>query len=141
MVYPFNGEAQKHFNSMHPQFSVESMNVHLRLCTYKFNSFESFDAPYSCWSVILTVQNLLPRMCMRTEFMFLSMVIPDLNSSQNIDVCLQPLIDELTQLRSSEALTYDVSVKHNFQIKVVLLWTINDFQLMEWFLIGARMKN
>jgi hypothetical protein len=51
---------------------------------------------------------------MRTEFMFLSMVIPDLNSSQNIDVCLQPLIDELTQLRSSEALTYDVSVKHNF---------------------------
>jgi hypothetical protein len=42
--------------------------------------------------------------------MFLSMVIPNLNSlSQNIDVCFQPLIDELTQLWSFKALTYDIN--------------------------------
>jgi hypothetical protein len=42
--------------------------------------------------------------------MFLSMVIPNLNSlSQNIDVCFQLLIDELTQLWSFEALTYDIN--------------------------------
>jgi hypothetical protein len=36
-------------------------------------------------------------MCMRLEFMFLSMVIPSSNSmGWNIDVCLRPLIDELT---------------------------------------------
>jgi hypothetical protein len=52
---------------------------------------------------------------MRPEFMFLSTIIPDPNSSgQNIDVCLRPLIDELTQLWSFEALTYDVSRKQNF---------------------------
>jgi hypothetical protein len=44
--------------------------------------------------------------------MFLSMVRPGPNSlGQNIDVCLRPLIDELTQLWFSKALTYDVSRK------------------------------
>jgi hypothetical protein len=43
---------------------------------------------------------------------FLSMVISGLNSpGQNIDVFVRPLIDELTQLWSSESLTYDISRK------------------------------
>jgi hypothetical protein len=60
--------------------------------------------------------------------MFLSMVIPDSNSpGRNIDVCLRPLIDELMQLWSFEALTYDVSRKQNFLMRATLMWTINDF--------------
>jgi hypothetical protein len=44
--------------------------------------------------------------------MFLSTVIPDPSSpGQNINVCLRPLIDELVQLWSSGALTYDISRK------------------------------
>jgi len=44
--------------------------------------------------------------------MFLSTVIPGPSSSgQNIDVCLRSLIDELAQLCSSGALTYDISRK------------------------------
>jgi hypothetical protein len=112
MVHPSNGEAWKRFNSVHPHFSAESRNVRLRLCTDGFNPFGSFAAPYSCWPVILTVYNLSPGMCMRPEFMFLSTVIPDSRSpGRNIDVCLRPLIDELAQLWSSGALTYDISRK------------------------------
>ena len=60
--------------------------------------------------------------------MFLSMVIPCPNSlRQNIDVFLRSLIDELKQLWSSRALTYDVSMKQNFLMKATLIWTINDF--------------
>jgi len=60
--------------------------------------------------------------------MFLSIVIPGPNSpGQNIDVCLHPLINELTQLWSSRALTYDISRKHNFFMREALMWTINDF--------------
>jgi len=33
MVHPSDGEAWKHFNSVHPHFSVESRNVRLGLCT------------------------------------------------------------------------------------------------------------
>jgi hypothetical protein len=76
MVHPSDGEAWKHFNSVHPHFLAELRNVHLRMCTDRFNPFGSFAAPYSCWLVILTIYNLPPGMCMRLEFMFLSMVIP-----------------------------------------------------------------
>jgi hypothetical protein len=106
MVHPSDNEAWKLFNSVHPHFSVESGNVYLGLRTDGFNPFRSFVAPYSCWSVILTVYNLPSRMCMRPEFMFLSTVIPGPSSpGWNIDVCVRLLIDELTQLLSSRALT------------------------------------
>jgi hypothetical protein len=60
--------------------------------------------------------------------MFLSIVIPGPRSpDRNIDVCLRQLIDELPQLWSSGALTYDISRKHNFVIRAALMWTINDF--------------
>jgi hypothetical protein len=58
----------------------------------------------------------------------LSMVILDPNSlGRNIEICLRPLIDKLKQLWSSRALTYDVSMKHNFLMRTTLMWNINDF--------------
>ena len=127
-MHLFEGEAWKHFNSVHPHFSPESRNVCLGLCTDEFNPFESFAAFYSCWPIILTVYNLPLGMCMRPEFMFLSMVIPDQSSpGWNIDIYLRSLVNELTQLWSSGALTYDISRKHNFLMRVALMWTINDF--------------
>ena len=131
-VYHFDGETQKHFNRMHPQFLIVPCNVHFGLCTDKFNPFKSFTASYSYRLVILTVYNLSRRMCMRLKFMFLSTVIPGPNSlSRNIDDYLQPLIDELKQLWSSRTLTCDVSRKQNFQMKTTLMWTINDFSAYE----------
>jgi len=70
MVHHSDGEAWKHFNSVHPHFSAESRNVRLGLCTDGFNPFGLFAARYSCWPVILTVYNLPPWMCMRPKFMF-----------------------------------------------------------------------
>jgi hypothetical protein len=68
---------------------------------------------------------------MRQEFVFLSTVILGMSSpGRNIDVCLQPLIDELTQLWSSGALTYDISRKHNFIMRAGLMWIINDFSAL-----------
>jgi len=99
MVHPSNGEARKHFKRVHLYFSTESRNVLVGLYTNGFNLFGSFVAPNSCWSVILTIYNLPSRMCIRPEFMFLSIVIPGpSNLGRNIDICLRPLIDELTQL-------------------------------------------
>ena len=75
---------------------------------------------------------LPPKMCMRSKFMFLSMVIPSPNSlGRNIDVCLRLLIDELTLLWSSRALTYDISRKQNYLMRTALMWTINDFLAYE----------
>jgi hypothetical protein len=59
MVHPSNGEVWKHFNNVHSHFSAKSRNVRLGLCTNEFNPFGLFVAPYSCWSVILMIYNLL----------------------------------------------------------------------------------
>jgi hypothetical protein len=60
---------------------------------------DPFIALYSYWLVILTNYNLFLRMYMKSEFIFLSMVISSpYNSNRNIDICLQPLIHELSQL-------------------------------------------
>jgi hypothetical protein len=48
MMHLSDGEARKHFNSVHPHFSVKSRNVRLGLCTDGFNPFGSFATPYSC---------------------------------------------------------------------------------------------
>jgi hypothetical protein len=112
MVHSSVGEVWKHFNSVHSQFLVETRNMHLGLCTNGFNPFWSFAAHYSYWVVILTIYNLLSKICIRPKFMFFSMVLLGPNSpDQNINVCLRPLIDKLIQLWSSRALTYNIYIK------------------------------
>ncbi|XP_058092469.1 uncharacterized protein LOC131238899 [Magnolia sinica] len=45
----------------------------------------------------------------------------------NIDVYLQPLIEELLKLWEVGVDTYDASSKLNFRMRAALLWTISDF--------------
>ena len=55
---------------------------------------------------------------------------------RSLNVFLQPLIEELKELWSTGAQTYDCSTKTNFTMREVLLWTISDFPaygiLSEW---------
>ena len=58
----------------------------------------------------------------------LSLLIPDPTSLGNdIDVYLQPLVEELKELWDVGVEAFDVSSKKSFQMHVALLWTINDF--------------
>ena len=58
----------------------------------------------------------------------LSLLIPCPTTPWNdIDIYLQPLIDELNELWEVGAETYDVSTKQNFCMCAAILWTINDF--------------
>jgi hypothetical protein len=67
----------------------------------------------------------------------MSILIPGLKSpGQNIDVYLQPLIDELYGLWVNGIETWDAKKKKNFMLHAILLWTINDFpayaMLSDW---------
>ena len=65
---------------------------------------------------------------MTTPFMFLTCVNPGPKNPKNkIDVYLQPLVDELKELWDVGVETYDISMGRTFQMKVALMWTINDF--------------
>ena len=72
--------------------------------------------------------NLPPWLCMTRPFMLLSLLIPRrYGPGQNIDIYLRPLIDDLQLLWTDGVQTWDVSRRHNFQIRAALMWTINDF--------------
>jgi len=128
LCHPSDGEAWKHFDQTYPNFAAEPRNVRLGLCTDGFTPFNQSATPYSCWPVIVTPYNLPPELCMTTPYMFLTLIIPGPhNPKNNIDVFLQPLIDELKLLWNEGVLTYDISKQQNFNMKAALMWTINDF--------------
>lgn len=78
--------------------------------------------------MIITPYNLPLWMCMKNPIMFLTIIVPGpKNPKHKLDVYLQPLIEELNQLWSEGVTTYDISKKHNFQMRVALHWTISDF--------------
>ena len=58
----------------------------------------------------------------------LSLLIPGPTSLGNdINMYLQPLVEELKELWDVGVETFDVSSKKSFQMYAALLWTINDF--------------
>ncbi|XP_056858427.1 uncharacterized protein LOC130507800, partial [Raphanus sativus] len=108
--HPSDAKAWKHFQSTYPEFAYERRNVYLGLCTDGFSPFGKHGRQYSLWPVILTPYNLPPNLCLRREFLFLSILVPGPeHPRRSLDVFLQPLIYELQQLWGQGAETYDVS--------------------------------
>ena len=121
-------EVWKSFDHIYESFYSDPRNVRLGFATDGFNPFENMNFGYSCWPVLLFPYNLPHWMCMKELHMFMSFFIPGLKGPGNdIDVYLRPLIDALNELWENGVNTYDVSTHLNFQLKAVVMWTINDF--------------
>jgi hypothetical protein len=126
--HPADSMAWKLLDEIHSWFALDSRNVRLGLATDGFNPFGVMSVSYSTWPVMLIPYNLPPWMCLKQPFWIMSMLIPGPKSPGNdIDVYLQPLIDELKQLWEHGVETYDASLEHNFRLHAAVLWTINDF--------------
>ncbi|XP_057773074.1 uncharacterized protein LOC130992454 [Salvia miltiorrhiza] len=128
MRHPADSPAWKHLNSVFPGFADEIRNVRLGLSTDGFAPFAQSGRQYSSWPVIVTPYNLPPWLCMKEQFMFLTVLVPGpSNPKMKLDVFLQPLIHELKSLWEVGVNTYDISLKQNFQMRAALIWTISDF--------------
>ncbi|KAJ4772152.1 Transposase tnp2 [Rhynchospora pubera] len=142
MYHPANAEAWKIFDQTYPEFASEPRNVRLGLATDGFAPFSLSAAQYTCWPVVCYPLNLPPNAVMKRQNMFLTLVIPGPeHPGRDIDVFLQPLIDELEILWSMGIEMYDVSLKQNFNMKAALAYTVNDFPaysvLSGWGTSGA----
>ncbi|TYK28599.1 uncharacterized protein E5676_scaffold2030G00110 [Cucumis melo var. makuwa] len=126
--HPADAEGWKHFDEQYPSFASDAPNVRLALSFDGFNPFGNMSTSYSMWLVILIPYNLPPWKCMKAPFTFLSLLIPGPRSpGKEIDIYLQPLIDELNELWVDGIQTYDSFSASFFQLRAALLWTINDF--------------
>ncbi|KAL4286637.1 hypothetical protein AHAS_Ahas19G0106100 [Arachis hypogaea] len=128
LKHPADGLAWKNFDEMNEDFAKESRNIRLGLSSDGFNPFRSMNISWSTWPVMLMVYNLPPWMCMKPEYCMLSLLIPGPQSpGKDIDVYLQPLMEDLKLLWEIGVETYDASKNETFQMRAALLWTINDF--------------
>ncbi|XP_052119008.1 uncharacterized protein LOC107493943 [Arachis duranensis] len=140
--HPRDGEAWKAFDRRYTDFSGDPRSVRLALASDSFNPYENLSSKYSIWPVILIPYNLPPWICMKQTNFILSMIIPGPKMPGNdIDVYLQPLIDELKQLWAGVD-TYDASEKKTCKMRAALMWTISDFpglgNLSGWNTYGGR---
>ncbi|XP_026384816.1 uncharacterized protein LOC113280404 [Papaver somniferum] len=127
MRHPVDSSQWKSIDMKWPEFAEEKRNVRLGLATDGFNPFGMMTS-HSTWPVMLTCYNLPPSECTSKDFTMLTLLIPGpLGPNHNIDVYLQPLIDELIDLWTVGKVTYDAHTKTSFTMKAMLLWCIHDF--------------
>ncbi|KAK9270912.1 hypothetical protein L1049_026499 [Liquidambar formosana] len=128
MRHPVDSLAWDTINQEWPCFASDSRNIRLGLAADGFNPFADLSSRYSCWPVILVTYNLPPWLCMVKENLMLTLLIPRPKQPGNdIDVYLEPLIDDLKELWNNGVEVYDAFSKSIFNLKAILMWTINDF--------------
>ncbi|GKC10746.1 retrotransposon gag domain, retroviral aspartyl protease, partial [Tanacetum coccineum] len=129
MQHPVDGRAWKDFDTKYLDFAAEPRNVRLGLAADGFNPFGNLSQSYSMWLVILTTYNLPPWLCIKESSFMLTLLIHGPKSSgMDIDVYLRPLIDDLKDLWAKPGVeTIDVATGHKFNMRAIVLWTINGF--------------
>ena len=69
---------------------------------------------------------------MKRKFTFLTLLISGPRQSSNdINVYLAPLIDDLNTLWNDDVQAYDAYKQETFNLKTMLLWIVNDFPVNE----------
>ncbi|XP_062188858.1 uncharacterized protein LOC133892152 [Phragmites australis] len=125
--HPADSKLWKSFDERFPPFASDSRNIRFGLATDGFNPYGMLSSKHSCWPVVLTIYNLPPWLCMKEHYLLLSLIVPGPKSpGDRIHVFLEPLLDDLRDLFLNGISTYDASKNETFNLKAVVLMTIND---------------
>ncbi|KAI5328471.1 hypothetical protein L3X38_027868 [Prunus dulcis] len=136
MSHPADSPSWKLLDDKWPEFGNEPRHLRLALSSDGFNPHSSLSSRYSCWPVILVTYNLPPWLCMKRKFMMLTLLISGPKQPGNdIDVYLEPLIDDLKSLWVGIRGVYDAHNGEYFTLRAALMWTINDFPAYETYLV------
>lgn len=126
-----DSKAWKHINAIYPEFGSDERNIRLGMALDGVNPYSNQSLSHSTWPVVLLNYNLPPWLVTKRFFLMLVLLIPGKESvtSENIDVYLAPLIEELQQLwHGVNAVDVsDDSGNQNFVLKAMLMWCIHDY--------------
>nr|GEV11811.1 hypothetical protein [Tanacetum cinerariifolium] len=106
MQHPVDGRAWKNFDTKYLDFLKEPRNVQLGLAADGFNPFGN----------------------LKSSFMLTMLILGPKSLGKDIDVYLRPLIDDINDLWANPGFkTIDVTTCQKFNMRAMVLWTINDF--------------
>ncbi|KAK3229268.1 hypothetical protein Dsin_001149 [Dipteronia sinensis] len=128
MRHPVDSPAWETIDNTWPCFTLDPCNLRLGLAVDGFNPFRNLSSTHSTWPVVLVTYNLPLWKCMSNDNLMLTLLIPGPKQPGNdIDVYLQPLIEDLNELWHTGVEVYDVASNSTFNLKAILMWTVNDF--------------
>jgi hypothetical protein len=98
------------------------------MCTDGINPFGDLSSRHSTWPVLLVNYNLPPWLCFKRKYIMLAMLIQGPRQPGNdIDVFLEPIIDDFERLWNEGTRTWDAYAQDYFNLHAMLFCTINDY--------------
>jgi hypothetical protein len=103
-------------------------NIRFGLSTDEMNPFGETCNSHSTWPITLCIYNLPSWLCMKRKFIMMPLLISGpLQVSNDIDVYLQPLIDDLLVLWGKQGVRmWDEFQQQHFNLRAMLFVTIHD---------------
>jgi hypothetical protein len=83
--------------------------------------------PHSTWPVIICTYNIPQWLCHKRKYLQLTTLISGpKEAGVDIDVFLEPLMEDMQKLQEHGVNVWDEYKKEHFNLKVIILCTIND---------------
>ncbi|GJS39831.1 transposable element [Tanacetum coccineum] len=110
--HPADSQAWRTIDEKFPEIAKDPRNLRLGISADGVD-VNSGTRHHSVWPVLSVIYNLPPWLCMKRKFIMLSVLISRYPGN-DIDVFLEPLVDDLHTLFETGVDTYDASTKENF---------------------------
>jgi hypothetical protein len=127
IAHPADGSQWQDFNKNNPLFSSDPRNVRFALSTDGMNPFNERMSDHSTWPVILTMYNIPTYLCQKRKYLFLTVLVSGPQQPGfDMDVFLEPVMEEFKKLWRSGELMYDAFRNEAFTLRAIIFVTIND---------------
>jgi hypothetical protein len=126
--HPSDAQQWKHFDDKYPEFHEDPRNIRFALNTDGMNPFDDRTSTHNTWLVILSIYNLPPWLCQKRKYLLLTIIILGPKAlGIDIDVFLEPLMQEMVTLWNHGVKLWDELAKSTFTCKAIIFVTITDY--------------
>jgi hypothetical protein len=126
--HPIDGTQWQCFDDKHKEFSADLKNVWFVLSTDGMNPFNERSSDHSTWPMILTMYNIPTWLCHKRKYLLLTIFSSGPKQvGIDIDVFLEPLMQEMERLWRHGELMYDAFRKKDFICRAMIFVTTNDY--------------
>jgi hypothetical protein len=140
LQHPADARQWKEFDDKYYlEFGNDLRNVWFALSTDGMNLFGERCSTHSTWLVILTMYNLPTWLCQKRKYLLLSVLIQGpKHPGIDIDVFLEPLMQEMETLWKEGIDIYDGFSRQPFNLSAIIFITIYDYQAL--FVLSGQIK-
>src|SRR5438105_118620 len=137
--HPLDASQRRKIDMIHPRFGDKPRNVRFTLSTDGMNPFCDMSNSHSTWLVVISILNIPWWLCMKWKYLMLSILIQGTKQPKNdIDVFLEPLLEDMAKLWNDGELVWDEFKQECFMLRAMIFVAITDYH--GGFSLSGQMK-